>query len=318
MRKIRIVITGIWYAVAMCRYFWEALLRRSDVQVWCAGPYTHRWIPWLGGMTLPESYVRTPEMPLAMTNPPSVIYSVLEKAAPWKPDLWLEINAGLNGIGKPTNAPLAVVATDPHVLPYDDARDRADFFFNMQRHYSQKGDIWLPYAYDPTFCTPSKIPFAERIYDCALVGLPYPIRQQIMDTLKSHGRNVFLGNGPAYEDAAAVYHQTRVGLNWASADDMNCRFFELMALGLPAITSQPPDAVRIFGLSLVNAALAVGTAADAVQAVNVLLDDPARAERMGQAATELVQGHTWDARVDQIVRMSLGGESADGFFGVRD
>ena len=37
---------------------------RDDVALWTVGPYFGNWIPWNGGMRLPDRYVYTPHLPL--------------------------------------------------------------------------------------------------------------------------------------------------------------------------------------------------------------------------------------------------------------
>ena len=216
-KPLRIAITYIAYPVAMARYFHEALLRRKDVQVWSAGPYTGRWIPWGGGMPLPPEYCLRLNHQTALTQPPMVSYPMLEQHKPWEPDLWLEVNAGLTAIGKPVSAPLAMVLTDPHVLTdfYRSQRSRADFIFNMQSPYLLPGDIWLPYAYSPVWHTPSAIPWAERVNDVALLGLQYEHRTRLVNRLRALNLKVHYELGPAYDDAKAIYHNTRIGLNWS-------------------------------------------------------------------------------------------------------
>jgi len=285
--------------VAMGRYLCDALRRRSDVDVWTAGPYTGRWLPWSGGMSLPMSYVYPPNMSLPLGVRPEVNYSLLEGRAPWQPDLWIEANAALFTQGRPKGR-YAVVGTDPHVLDYSAARAKADFFFCMQKPYMKPGDHWLPYAYDPTWHTPSAIPWTEREYDAALLGLQYPQRTQLVDRLRSRGHSVRYELGLAYGDAAKVYHNTRVGLNWSSMQDTTARAFELMAFGLPAVLNRVPDLMAMFtdGEHFVG----FDNLDQAVAAVEMLLKDPERAKKMGEAARHAVEANTWDARVEQILK----------------
>jgi hypothetical protein len=284
----------------MCRYFWEALIYREDVDVWCAGPWTGKNIPWGGGMVLPESYSRKPDHPTSITNPPMVSYPMLETKKPWEPDLWLEVNAGLVAMGKPVSAPLALVLSDPHVLGdfYDGQKARADYVFGMQTPYLKRGDIWLPYAYSQQWHTPTETPFSERRFDAALIGLQYGHRNDLIGRLIQEGREVFYKLGLAYDDARAIYHDTRVGLNWSSLQDTTARCFELMAFGLPAVMNKVPDLVELFqdGQDF----LGFETLEEAVEKVAWLLDHPNEAEKIGRKAREAVEEHTWGARIDQI------------------
>jgi len=67
MSKIRCLINYIHYPVAIARYFHEALLQRDDCEVLSAGPYTGVNIPWAGGMQLPVSYLRPPDIEIPST-----------------------------------------------------------------------------------------------------------------------------------------------------------------------------------------------------------------------------------------------------------
>ncbi len=201
-RKIRIAFGTIFYPLTMSRYMLEALLRRDDVELWTYGPFSGSWIPWGDGMNLPAKYVFTPNAPLPLGPgvQPIVRYGQMEMLKPWEPDLWLEVNAGLEAQGKPVSGKYAVIGTDPHVLGqiYDRVRPRADYFFGMQSPYLGEGDILLPYAYDPIWHSPSPIPMKDRMYDAALIGLQYASRTKLVNMLRSRGLNVFYELGLAH------------------------------------------------------------------------------------------------------------------------
>jgi glycosyltransferase involved in cell wall biosynthesis len=287
----------IFYPVAMGRYILDALLRRKDVEVWSVGPYTGRWIPWGGGMNLPEEYVFKPNVILPLGGPPTIAYATLQP--PWEPDLWIEANAALNSIGRP-KCKYAVVATDPHVVDYRNQRANADLFFNMQKPYMAAGDIWLPYAYDPIHHAETTVPWERRQWDASLLGLQYESRIALVNALRARGRQVHFRLGPAYEEARSIYHDTRVGLNWSSAQDTTARVFELMAFGLPSVLNRVPDLMELFHDG--EHFLGFHTLPEAVGAVERLLADPDFAVAMGHAAREAVRPHTWDARVHTILQ----------------
>ena len=301
--KIKVAITYMAYPLCMARYFHEALLRRDDVEVWSAGPYTGRWIPWMGGMELPEKYLLKLDRPLPST-PPRMNYLMLENQCPWTPDLWLEVNSTLKAMGKPTNAPLAIVGTDPHVLDYSDARRRADVFFNMQRPYMQEGDEWLPYAYDPVWHSQTPRRFGERKYDATLIGLQYPQRQTLFARLRASGYECFTETGPCYDDARSIYHSTKVGINWSSLFDTTARVFEVMAFGIAPVFNRVPDLMAMFkdGQDFEG----FDTMDEALGKIIALINDPLRAEELGRNARIAVEAHTWDARIQQIfTRMGI-------------
>lgn len=297
---IRVAFVMIHYPVAMGRYFLEALIRRKDVQVWSSGPYTGRWIPWAGGMHLPESYVREPDHPLPMTGAqPTVVYEMVQKKCPFEPDLWLEVNAGLTAVGRPVGR-YAVVGSDPHVLNYTPARAQADKFFCMQRPYMQAGDIWLPYAYDPIWHSPSPKMFRERDIDATLLGLQYRHRLELFKALTARGHTTRFELGPSYEDARAIYHRTKAGVNWSSLKDTTARVFELMALGVVPVLNRVPDLMEMFEED--EHFLGFDTMPEAVHQIEKALspDHERQSERIMHAAMNAVTGHTWDARIEAI------------------
>lgn len=296
---MKVAFTMIHYPVAMGRYILEALLRRPDTEVWTAGPTTGRWIPWAGGMNLPESYVREPDfgLPLNSGNP-IMSYEVVQANCPFKPDLWLEVNAGLKPVGRPDGL-YAIVGTDPHVLNYSPLRRQCDHFFCMQKPYMVAGDHWLPYAYDPIWHSGSPIPFEDREYDAALIGLAYQNRKLLVHTLRASGLNVYFELGPAYDDARTIYHNTKVGFNWSSLRDTTARVFELMALGVVPVLNRVPDLVEMFDDR--KDFIGFDRLPQAVDAIQHALANPDESRRIINNATEAVRPHTWDARVTQIL-----------------
>lgn len=297
----KIALVMIHYPVAMGRYFWEALIRRPDTELWSAGPFSGRWIPWSGGINLSPNYVREPDYPTPMPQgpPPVLPYGLLEGNCPWKPDLWLEINAGLRTHGRPSGK-YAIVASDPHVLPYAEERAKADYFFTMQKPYMQPGEHWLPYAYDPVFHSPSPVPMKDRAYDASLVGLGYPNRVGLFTALARMGMNTYFGVGPAYGDAREIYHQTKAGINWSSLKDTTARVFELMALGTVPILNRVPDLTEMFVED--QDYLGFSTMEEAIQKVDYVIRNPDKAEALAANAKQAVAPHTWDSRIEQILR----------------
>jgi len=297
-RKLRIAFTMIYYPFALGSYILQALMRRKDVELWTVGPFSGRWTPWGGGTNLHESNVFRPSLILPLGGPPTIAYATLQP--PWEPDLWIEANAALNSIGRP-KCKYAVVATDPHVVDYRNQRANADLFFNMQKPYMSQGDIWLPYAYDPIWHAQTTVPWERRQWDAALLGLQYPNRVALVDALRNRGRQVAFRLGPIYDEARSIYHDTRVGLNWSSAQDTTSRVFELMALGLPSVLNRVPDLMELFKDG--EHFLGFHTLPEAVGAVESLLADPERAVEMGLAARKAVEDgkHSWDDRVETIL-----------------
>ncbi len=294
--KIKIAFTYIAYPVAMARYMLDALERRDDVEVFVIAPFTNTWIPWLGGIHLPRRYVSVPNV--ALGQDAELVYAWAEKQLPWTPDLWIEGNAGLRASGRPAGK-LALICTDPHVLDYSSRRMIADMTFCMQKPYMRPGDIWLPYAYDPIWHTPSSKAINDRPLEVTLIGLAYPHRQQLMQELQRRGHAIHLSTGAAYEEARIIYHDTVVGLNWSSLQDCTARVFELMAMGVVPALNRVPDLLELFKED--EHFVGFDTQPEAIAKIEAILDDMPRAERIIEAAKETVRPHTWDARMQFVL-----------------
>ena len=303
-RKIRIAFGTIFYPLTMSRYMLEALQRREDVELWTYGPFSGAWIPWGDGMSLPTRHVFTPNAPLPLGPgvQPIVRYGQMELLKPWEPDLWLEVNAGLQAQGKPVSGKYAVIGTDPHVLGqiYDRVRPRADYFFGMQSPYLGEGDIFLPYAYDPIWHSPSPISMKDRAYDLALIGLQYPQRTNVVNILRNRGMKVYYELGKVYDEARDIYHNTKVGFNWSSLLDTTARVYELMAMGTVPVLNRVPDLMNMFE----NGKDYVGfdTANEAVNHIEYYVNHPEEAEIISAQAKEAVKEHTWDARMETVLQ----------------
>ena len=293
---MNVVLSGIFYPMAILRYFEAAIRRRDDVELFTVGPYTGSWIPWNGGMSLPQKYAGAPGLVLGSRPTRPTHIALVEAQLPWKPDLWLQIDAGWHIYGKPVGGKNVIVGTDPHVLNYDAQRTYAATFYCMQAVYAKPGDEYLPYAYDPVWHAPEKQP---RKYDVCLIGLHYETRNKLIASLKGWGFDVYYDIGPCFDEARTLYNQAPVGLNWSSLQDLTARVFELLGMKRLAVVNRVPDLPRFFedGSDL----LAFDTLGEAVEKVIFALEHPAEAEDIAAAGHAAVQGHTWDTRIDQIL-----------------
>lgn len=302
MNKIKVLLLYIVYPLAMGTYFKRALERNPNVDLKVTGPYTGTFIPWLNGVNVPEKYAKVPDLPLPFPpNIQRVNYEFVQaQLGDWKPDIVLCADAGINWASKPQDGIVCTIATDPHVLPYDHQRRISDKFFNMQKCYSQEGDIYLPYAYDPKthYCTGS----AGKDLDAMLVGLQYTHvpRVQWIEELRKHGVSVFTENGPIFDEYRAIANRARIGLNWSTMNDLNARWFEVPAFGLPLVANRVPDA-HLF-MNEDEDYLAFTTLPEAIDKVLYLKNNPEKAEQIAQNGHKKIQPHTYDARVDQILK----------------
>lgn len=309
--NIKVLLLYIVYPFAIGTYFKKALEHREDVDLRVAGPYTGNWIPWLGGMTLDKKYDSPPHIPLPFPpNIGEVNYEMVQaQLGDWKPDIIINVDAGLHWKSKPTDGYVVTVGTDPHVLDYDVPRKYSDKFFNMQLCYSQDGDIYLPYAYSqydhfPTVELPGANMEGVPTYkdtDAVLIGMPYVQRVQWVDELKKRGVSVIFENGPVFDEARALYNRGRIGLNWSSLNDLNARVFEIPAMKLYPVINNVPD---IFQHDFLQHHAIFNNMHEAIEKVVWAKEHPEDAERNAVAAYELIQGQTYDARVQQILKES--------------
>ena len=299
MDKIKVALVGIYYPMAMLRYFEKALERRPDVELITVGPFTGNRIPWNGGMTVLPKYAKSPTHALPQDfirsgKINSKVFNTIEDLS--DVDLWLEVDAGFYLDPKPETGIVAHVATDPHVLSYDRQRQLADHFFNMQTPYMKNGDIYLPYAYDPTTHY-----YKEEAYehDVCMIGLHYQQRTELINRLLSRNLRVFYSIGQIFDEYREMYNKSKIGINWSSRLDMNARVWELAAMGVPAVQNTVPDMKTFFVPG--EHYLEFTDVNGAEKQVMTLMSNPDMAIEMASAAMRKVEPHTYDARIQQIL-----------------
>lgn len=313
---LKVLLLYVAYPLAMGTYFRRALERRTDVDLKVAGVYTGSWIPWMGGMELPQKYAKPIDIPLPFPpNIEEVNYDLVKaQLSDWKPDIIINVDAGLHWKYKPSEGYVTTVATDPHVLDYSTPRSYSDKFFNMQKCYSKSGDVYLPYAYDPTVHYPMeggtiRRPFDENSQfvgdrfirkdtDAVLGGMPYENRVQWVNELRRRGVSVLFENGPVFDEYREMNNRARIGLNWSSMDDLNARAFELPAMGLAPVMNYVPDIDNFMAADYHY--LEFSTLSDAVEKVLWLKEHPTECQELAQRAYENIQGQTYDARIQTI------------------
>ena len=308
--KIKILLFYIVYPMAMATYFKKALQHRDDVELFVVGPYTKSWIPWQGGMNLPEKYAVEPDISLPFgPSIGEVNYDLVKMLLPegWIPDIVLNIDAGIHWKSKPSDGYVVTVGTDPHVLNgwYDTPRKYSDKFYNMQLCYSKNGDAYLPYAYSQydhfpwdEYVTYEQIPVKDT--DAVLIGMPYENRVQWVNELRKRGLSVIFENGPVYDEARIAYNRGRIGLNWSSLDDLNARAFELPAMKLAPVMNLVPDIGRFFKQGTHYDGFT--TLQEAVERVVWLKEHPIEQRGMANLAYDNVRAEHYDARIDTILK----------------
>lgn len=288
------------YPLAMASYFRRALERRQDVELFTCGEFFGQNIPWNGGMTIPMKYPNHVDLPLP-SGMNKVSWSMIADKLPWKPDLVLNVDAGFHLTTKP-DVPYYVVATDPHVLGdwYAQVRPLADKFFNMQGvPYIQAGDVWLPYAHDPTVHYPVDI---QKEYDCTIVGLHYPQRDEWVSRLRAKGVKVNYRIGDIFDEYREENNKAWIGLNWSSLEDVTARVFEIMAMKLVPVLNRLPGLDQL-GFVEGQHYLGFSNMEEAVEKVMWAIANRPFAEQIALQAYQHVNWKemTYDSRVRQIL-----------------
>jgi len=297
---IKVAVSGIHYPLSMMKYFIRALQRRDDVELVTVGPFTGNKIPWSGGLTISQKYVETPKIALPERSiGQRVNYALIAPQMPWKPDLWLQVDAGWHFADRPDANIVALVKTDPHAIQaefYQQAKNYSDFTFNMQTPYMQPNETYLPYAYDPTVHFPMEI---EKVYDACLIGLHYRQRDNLINRLRAQGLNVYYNLGDVFDEYRLRFNQSRVGLNWSSMQDLNARVFELAAMRICPIQNTVPDMRTFFVPG--DHYLEFHNTDQAQRQVTAALADEDMRQEIADAAYRKVKPHTYDNRISQIL-----------------
>lgn len=313
MDKIKIAFGYLAYPFTMANYFRRALERRHDVELYTFGQFTGQYIPWNGGMQIPPKYMNHVDLPFPQ-GMNTVSWNSVNGQLPWKPDLVLNVDAGFHLSSKPPDVPYAVVATDPHVLGdwYKKVRPMTDYFFNMQPSYLQAGDILLPYAYDPTvhYPMPHEKPeffglsntYTPLEYDCCIVGLHYPQRDEWVSQLRGLGIKVNYRIGDIYDEYREENNRAWIGLNWSSLQDVTARVFEIMSMKLVPVLNRL-DGLNALGFEEDRHYLGFSSMEEAVEKVQWALANRPQANQIALGAYQFVnnQSMTWDKRVEQIL-----------------
>jgi len=241
MAKLKVLLHSLFYPMAIAAYYRRALEQRDDIDLKVTGVYTGNFIPWKGGMNLPQKYVSPPDIPLPYhySAPVANYEYVQHQLKCWKPDLIITVDASSHWANKPSEGYIAHVATDAHCLNYDKQRADSDKFFNMHEVYAKGKDIILPYCYDHTMHY--RETEVTKEYDVAMVGVEYQHRIELANRLKAEGIKTYFSNGEVFDEYRQIHQKAHIGLNWSSLDDLNARAFELPAMGNIPVMNRVTD-----------------------------------------------------------------------------
>jgi spore maturation protein CgeB len=167
----------------------------------------------------------------------------------------------------------------------------------MQKFYEKSGDIYLPYAYSTYDHYP--VETDSKAYDVALIGMLYPNRIQLRDALNAAGYQTMFANGAVFDEARALYGQSRIGVSWSSLQDLIARVFEIMAMGLVPIINRVPDLPLHFKEG--EHYLGFDTVSEALEKVKLVKENPEIGDTIIANAKLAVAPHNYDNRVKFIL-----------------
>lgn len=300
--KIKILLLSTWFPLTMSSYFRRALERRPDVELRTVGIFTNTFIPWGGGIHLPQKYAIPPTYPLPFgPEVDTVDYNLVKMyKGDWKPDIVLTVGTNIKWKSKPDEGMVVHVGTDSHVLNwfYDVPRKYSDKFFNMQASYMQAGDLYLPYAYDPT--VHYEMSGVEKDHDVSMIGLPYEMRVNIVNALRAEGFKVIFRNDIAFDEYREENNRALIGINWASMDDLNARAFEIPMMGQVELMNPVTDAFSMRHHYFARA-LQIDSVSSAVRQVKWVMDNKKDAIANLHCMQQEMKGETYDARIQELL-----------------
>lgn len=297
----KIALLYMKFPCAIGIYF-DAAFRETEHELLSACPYSGTWMPWKGGMHVPEKYAIPPDYEIPWgsgleKNWRNYSFANLEELVGTQ-DVWVVIDAGLyRPTGRPKSGIVVWIATDPHSVDYEEQRKQADLFFNMQRCYVKPGDIWLPYAYSPRWHYPVD---AEREHDVMFIGRPDPQRVAMLLLMAQRGYKTHYNYGIVFDEARKQYAKTHLVFNWSIKDDTNARVFEAMAMGRALVTDRTldlnhlpfEDEIHYMGFDVVD---------EGLERMEWLLGHDDERRQMEEAALKAVLPHSYNARVKKIL-----------------
>ncbi len=200
------------------------------------------------------------------------------------------------------NPPIVVWGVDSHVRDYRTIGVTHYFLAHKRVCVTPWGDehyTHLPCCYDPIQHTPSPIPYADREYDVALLGMihGYPHRMAAIKELQAAGLKVTWGCGLVGEAYAAQHHNSRIALSLSFNGDVGQRVFEAAAMGCCVLSDNCAD----FDVLKPDGVIVLGADKSLVRQVLAVLDQPLVAQTAIEKAQAWVKPHTWDNRAKALL-----------------
>jgi hypothetical protein len=235
--------------------------------------------------------------------------------AGWKPHLAVSISGG--GVRMFTNTgdlacPSVFLSVDTWqcLRDYEEAR-HYDVVFTPQKDYvrhlraaGSRHVFWLPLACDPDYHHPVE---GEKTCDISFAGsisgAVHDERRRLLNRLSESFSVLSLES--VFGDACCrAMAAGWLAFNHSVVEDLNMRVFEAMAMGLPLLTNRASAANGLLDLFEDGKHLIVYDDEDnLVKAVRRYLDDDAARDRIAaEGRAEVLAKHTYEHRVDAILK----------------
>lgn len=214
------------------------------------------------------------------------------------PDLIRKI-PGLTVLWYPDD--LLVTEHGPRDIAYNGhAFDRvygfAKYDLEEYKKYGVQDVGWLPLSCDPSLHRKLGLP---KIYDVSFVGNIYPNRQALLDRLKK-SFNIFVTRAFG-EDMVRIFNQSKIVLNLGiGSGGIQHRVFEALACGSMFLSNALPSEEHIFQDRV---HLVYYNEDNIEELIQYYLDHEEEREAIAkQGYDEVIQKHTFECRMEQIIR----------------
>lgn len=184
-----------------------------------------------------------------------------------------------------------------------------DYKFFAQKRFAQKDkEYWLPLGADTDVYKPVNTTLEHDISFCGtfLVKKSQADRNKYLKTLVNEaykgGLNFYLGRD-YNEHACLKYNQSRLVFNMGIANDINMRFFEVMACGIPQLYNHV-DGIEELGFKADEHYLSFENEKEMIKKMWLAINYPDKLKDMVEKSFYLVMNnHTYKHRIEQLIKI---------------
>lgn len=164
-----------------------------------------------------------------------------------------------------------------------------------------KNGLWVPLGCDVELHAAASP--GEPVWDVAFVGTEGGVpRKFYLQALRERYPNSRIGWAP-HTELGAVYSHARIGFNYAVANDVNMRLFEVLCAGALLVTNRlAGDALEQLGLRDRQHLATYRTPRELFEAIDHFLAEPQQRRSIASAGAAVVRTrHTYAHRLRQIL-----------------